>query len=166
MNQLLLCLLPLGLFGRVCGSEKNHHMETQTRNVLEELTGLLFFLTAAWRQVWFSVHVTGEDIGVPQTKGDPAEGLAGKMKRDHPWTSTREFTLKRSSMVLAYDRVDRYQGTEALGASVFSLFVKEGSDCTGPLALSGCTESLQSPVKTSELLLDTGPPLGTSSNWY
>lgn len=38
MNQLLLCLLPLGLFGRVCGSEKNHHMETQTRNVLEELT--------------------------------------------------------------------------------------------------------------------------------
>ena len=38
MNQLLLCLLPLGLFGRVCGSEKNHHMETQTRNMLEELT--------------------------------------------------------------------------------------------------------------------------------
>ena len=39
--MLLLCLLPLGLFGRVLGSEKNHQMETQTQNVLEELTARL-----------------------------------------------------------------------------------------------------------------------------
>lgn len=35
---LLLRLLPLGLFGRVLGSEKNHQMETQTQNMSEELT--------------------------------------------------------------------------------------------------------------------------------
>ena len=35
---LLLCLLPLGLFGRVLGSEKNHQMEIQTQNMSEELT--------------------------------------------------------------------------------------------------------------------------------
>ena len=39
--MLLLCLLPLGLFGRVLGSEKNHQMETQTQNVSEELTARL-----------------------------------------------------------------------------------------------------------------------------
>ena len=59
------------------------------------------------------------------------------MIRDHPWLSTREFTLRRSSTVLACTGVDPRQGTEALGASVFSLFVKEGSGCTGPPALPG-----------------------------
>ncbi|CAI9158162.1 unnamed protein product [Rangifer tarandus platyrhynchus] len=40
--MLLLRLLPLGLFGRVLGSEKNHQMETQTQNMSEELTEVSF----------------------------------------------------------------------------------------------------------------------------
>lgn len=38
MNQLLLCLLPSASLEEYGSRKESHHMETQTRNVLEELT--------------------------------------------------------------------------------------------------------------------------------